>query len=133
MAITYTWTVTGIKVATQNSNTNAVVQTYWKKIGTDEHGNVGEFVGATPLSAANVAPADFIPYDNLTEETVLSWIKVAVAGDHEEHANQKIFEQISNKKNSVSEHQVKMPWSDFDPHDATPNPNDVGGDNSTPA
>ena len=40
MAITYTWSVTGIKVATQNSNTNAVVQTYWKKIGTDEHGNV---------------------------------------------------------------------------------------------
>jgi hypothetical protein len=134
MAITYTWSVTGIKVATQNSNTNAVVQTYWKKIGTDEAGNTGEFVGGTPLSAANVTPEDFISYDSLTEDTVLTWIKAAVAGAHEEHANQKIFEQIEKKKSDASVHQVKMPWSDFDPYDATPNPNPntLGGDNSNP-
>ena len=53
MSLTLSWSVTGIKTRDQvNSEgetlTNAVVQTYWKVVGTDAEGNTGEFAGATP-------------------------------------------------------------------------------------
>ena len=56
MAITYTWEVTSLKVKdVSDTKANAVVQTYWKKIGTDENGNTGTFSGATPFT---VDPTD---------------------------------------------------------------------------
>ena len=95
MAITYTWTVTGIKTTTEGSYQNSVIQTYWKKIGTDDNGNIGEFTGATPFTAANVASADFVPFNELTEEIVLGWIKAVVVGDYERHVNAQILKKIN--------------------------------------
>ena len=43
MAITYTWEITSLKTKTEGSNTDAVVQTYWKKTGTDDAGKCGLF------------------------------------------------------------------------------------------
>ena len=43
MAITYTWEVTGIKTRNTENFANAVVQTYWQKIGTDSDGNTAHF------------------------------------------------------------------------------------------
>ena len=44
MSLTYTWKVTGIKTRDEVNEQgetlqNAVVQTYWQKIGTDADGN----------------------------------------------------------------------------------------------
>lgn len=94
MSIIYTWEVTSLKTKTEGSNANAVVQTYWKKIGTDEHGNTGVFEGATPFTAINVPEGEFIPFEQLTEETVLNWIKSVVVQQYETHVNSKIQEQI---------------------------------------
>lgn len=73
MAVTYTWEVTGLKTTTVANTSDVVVQTYWKKKGTDEAGNTGEFSGATPFSA-NSMPANtsFVPFADLTEADVLS-------------------------------------------------------------
>lgn len=106
MAITYTWTVTGIKTTTEGQHENSVIQTYWKKIGTDENGNTGEFAGATPFSAANVAPADFIPFNELTEEIVLDWIKAVVVGDYEKHVNAQILKSL----NASAVVEQPLPW-----------------------
>ena len=111
MAITYTWKVTGLKVKNLSENKeNAVVQTYWEKIGTDENGNEGKFSGATPFTPN---PTDtsgpFIPFDQLTEENVLTWIKSIVVGDYERHVNEKIQEQIDSKINPVTE--PSLPWA----------------------
>ena len=70
MSITYTWTVTGLKTTTVGNLTNAIVQTYWKKIGTDEQGNTGEFIGATPFNVNPEQPG-FVPFNQLTEEIVV--------------------------------------------------------------
>lgn len=85
MAFTYQWSVTSLKVkdevnADGETLPNAVVQTYWKVVGTDENGNSGEFSGATPFTAANVPAGSFVAFADLTEETVLGWIKNAVTG-----------------------------------------------------
>lgn len=113
MAITYTWEITSLKTKTDGVNENAVVQTYWRKTGTDEHGHTGTFEGATPFSAANVPPEEFIPFEQLTEETVLNWIKSVVVGDYEQHVNRRIQAKID-------EHHVSQPGLPWAPEKGLP-------------
>lgn len=110
MAITYTWEITGLKTKDVDvTKPNAVVQTYWKKTGTDENGKTGFFSGATPFT---VDPTDdsgpFISFSELTEEDVVEWIKSVVVGGYEEHVNGKILEQIQENINPVVDQQ--LPW-----------------------
>ena len=110
MAITYTWEVTGVKVKNEGDHTDAVVQTYWKKIGTDENGNVGSFSGATPFSAADVAAEDFVAFNDLTQDIVLGWIQAEVVDGYEEHVNGKIQEQIDEQVTPITE--PELPWAE---------------------
>lgn len=112
MDITYTWKVTSIKtknVINSEGTTlaDAIVQTYWKVTGVDEHGNSGSFAGATPLSAENVPEANFISLSSLTEEQVLSWIRAVVVGVYWEHVESRIEHQIAEQE--ITE--VDLPWS----------------------
>ena len=115
MAITYTWKITGLKTKNvSDDKPSTVVQTYWQKIGTDENGNSGTFSGATPFT---VDPTDnsgpFIPFEELTEENVIDWIKTIVVGNYEEHVNTKIAEQIEQIISPVSE--ASLPWGPVKP------------------
>lgn len=109
MAITYTWKITGLKTKDVDGKPSAVVQTYWQKIGTDENGNEGTFSGATPFT---VDPTDdsgpFIPFSELTESDIISWVQTVVVNDYEEHVNSKIEQQITEKIAPVTE--AKLPW-----------------------
>ena len=108
MAIAYTWEITSLKTKTEGSNADAVVQTYWKKIGTDSvSSETGEFSGATPLSSADVE--SFTAFADLTEANVLAWIQAVVVGSYEEHVNAQILKQINEKITPVSE--SAMPWA----------------------
>ena len=96
MAIAYTWEITSLKTKTEGSNADAVVQTYWKKIGTDSvSSETGEFTGATPLSSADVE--SFTAFADLTEANVLAWIQAVVVEGYEEHVNAQILKQINEK------------------------------------
>lgn len=109
MAVTYTWEVTGIKTTTVGSTDNVVVQTYWKKIGTDG-AHTGTFSGATPFSADSMpAGTTFIPFSQLKEADVLNWIKAVVVGQYEEHVNGAIQKQIDDAKNPVVD--ATLPWA----------------------
>lgn len=98
----YTWEVTGLKT-TQDGG---VVQTYWKKNGTDANGNVGSFSGATPFEVDSADP-NYIPFEQLTEETVLGWIQAVVVGSYEEHVNGQIQKQIDQQ--TITD--ATMPWA----------------------
>lgn len=111
MTTSYTWKITGLKTKNvTEEKQNAVVQTYWQKIGTDENGNQGTFSGATPFT---VDPTDesgpYIPFEELTEEDVIAWIKTIVIGQYEEHVNGQIQKQIDEKINPVVE--ANLPWA----------------------
>ena len=96
MAIAYTWEITSLKTKTEGSNADAVVQTYWKKSGTDSvSSETGEFSGATPLSSADVE--SFTAFADLTEANVLAWIQAVVVEGYEEHVNAQILKQINEK------------------------------------
>ena len=109
MAITYTWKLTSFKKVTKSGLEDVVFQTYWEKEGTDEFGNKGKFVGATPFDLNQIDPENFTPYESLTEEIVLGWIKSIVVGTYEEHVNEQIAKQISEKINT----QVEVTGTDF--------------------
>ena len=109
MTITYTWKVTSVKVKDADSLKNAIVQTYWEKIGVDEAGNTGTFNGATPFTPDLEKADSFVPYEQLTEENVLDWIKSVVTGEYEQHVNRQIQKQIDQKVNQVKE--ADMPWA----------------------
>jgi hypothetical protein len=116
MNLTYTWKVTGIKTrdevnAEGETLQNAVVQTYWQKIGTDAEGNEGTFSGATPFTAKDVPSGEFVPLTELTEETVIGWIQAVVVGGYEEHVNGMIQKQIDDK--TITD--VKLPWAPEEP------------------
>jgi hypothetical protein len=111
MTIAYTWKVTGLKTQDRGENNSAVVQTTWNKIGTDSLGNEGVFSGATPFTVADVPQENFVPFDQLTEEIVLGWIKKIVVGTYEEHVDEQIRQEINKKINIVQE--PTLPWSDI--------------------
>jgi hypothetical protein len=110
----YTWKLNSLKRKDTDTIQNIIVQTYWKKIGTDDNGNVGEFSGATPFDLSTVDPDNFVSYENLTEEMVLSWIQSVVIGSYEEHVNEKIAEQISSKVNPIVSVTGGFPWEPED-------------------
>ena len=94
--ITYTWKLTGLKRRDSPDLSNIVIQTYWEKIGTDEDGNTGNFIGATPLPLSTVDPNNFISYEDLTEEKILEWVIPLVNNDHvDEHIQKQIGEKIN--------------------------------------
>jgi hypothetical protein len=105
--MTYTWKITGVKTVDTDSVTDAVIQTYWEKTGTDENGNEGTFSGATPFSQSSINPENFVPYAQLTEEIVLGWIQGVVVGNYQEHVNEQIQKQIDAKNTK----QPNLPWA----------------------
>lgn len=113
MSMTYTWEVTSIQTKDETNtdnatNKDAVIQTRWKKIGTDSNGNKGEFVGATPLTSINTSASDFKAISDLKELDVLEWIQAQVTGDYEVHVNAQIQKQIDDKAIKSPD----LPWSE---------------------
>jgi hypothetical protein len=109
MAITYTWAVKSIKVKNEELNEDVVVQTYWTKTGVDENGNEGVFHGATPFTRDPTdSSGPFIPFEQLTEQDVLSWIQSQVTNTYEDHVNERILKMIEEKAAPVVE--KTMPW-----------------------
>jgi hypothetical protein len=116
MAITYTWEVTDLRTIDTPEEQNVVIQTYWKKIGTNENGVSAFFPGATPFKASTVAPGTFVPFDQLTQEIVLGWIQAVVVGSYETHVNNQIAANIDAKGVQTP----PLPWAPPEPTPTEP-------------
>jgi hypothetical protein len=86
---------------------NSVVQIQWKRIGTDVDGVSHNFLGNSFMTAENVAESDFIPFFNLTEENVVSWLETKLGNGELEKIDQIITKRVE-KKNSIVR---TPPWS----------------------
>lgn len=114
MALTYTYKVTGLKTRDQvNSDgvtlTDAVVQTYWQMEGTDENGETAIHSGATPFTAENVVAGSFVSFSELTEETVIQWIKDYIASEpsYGVHIESQMRKEIDRR--AIKE--ATLPWA----------------------
>ncbi len=116
MGFTYEWKLTGLRKQNSSNVEEAIVGTTWKLTATDEDGNVGTFVGATPFNINTVNTASFIPYHELTEDIVLGWVKNHVSGsgpsNYMDHINHMIQKEISaNKWVKTDVNEADLPWS----------------------
>jgi hypothetical protein len=95
----------------------AIIGTQWKVVCTDEDGNTGEFVGATPFDLNSINTGSFTAYADLNEEQVLGWIKTVVSGSNRMtnywgHIQGQMDKQITRSKLSFTEvSDVGLPWS----------------------
>jgi hypothetical protein len=106
--VSYTWKVTGLKTKVENGNTGTVVQTYWTLTGKDSAGNEGTFSGATPFTTVG-SNSEFVPFSELTEEQVLTWIQDIVKDNYADHIESQIFRQLDEKVVALTE--AEMPWA----------------------
>ena len=116
MGLTYEWKLIGLKKQDSDNVNEAIVGTNWKITATDEDGNVGTFTGATPFSISTINTGSFVPYNELTEEIVLGWVKNHVSGsgptNYMEHINKQIQKEIiATKWVKVEVDEANLPWS----------------------
>jgi hypothetical protein len=117
MGYTYEWKLTGLKKSHgPNGIESAVVGTSWKVTGINESGLSGSFNGATPFELSKINTNNFIDYDNLTEETVLTWVKSVVSGsgytNYWKHIDEQIAQAIDAQVySSVTLMEHDLPWS----------------------
>jgi len=113
MALTYEWKLTGLKKGNTESAQDVVIGTRWELTGTDEDGISGTFSGATPFKLENVEFHNFVPYQDLDQDTVIGWIQAEVVGGYKDHVEQKILAQIEAVKSQVKDVQATdFPWAE---------------------
>jgi len=79
MSNTYIWLVdvNGLECfPSVDGETNVVTNVHWRVNGTDGNGHNATVYGVQPLTYTAGSP--FIAYDNLTLETVISWVQNAM-------------------------------------------------------
>jgi hypothetical protein len=128
MGYTYEWKVTGVKKVNSENIDEAIIGTQWKVVCTDEDGNTGEFVGATPFDLNSINTGSFTAYADLNEEQVLGWIKTVVSGSNKMtnywgHIQGQMDKQINKSKLSFTEvSDISLPWSPTSGSSVTPDP-----------
>lgn len=79
MANTYTWIVEGMDCVPQDEGkTDAVVTVHWRLNGTDGH-YASSVYGTVALNYEPGLP--FTPYNELTQDQVVEWVKNALGPD----------------------------------------------------
>lgn len=82
MAITHTWKVK--KLVQKNDGSGLVIQVFYKVFSTDGQRDYAS-AGNVELITENIS--NFVPYDQLTEELVIGWVKDKLGvdlGNHEQ-------------------------------------------------
>ena len=92
----YTWTIAALECATEENGLNKVVKTvHWRYKGTDETSGISyELFGAQAMDAPNTSA--YIPYDELTEATVVSWLEKKLDVDSFQTSIATEIEKIKN-------------------------------------
>jgi hypothetical protein len=119
----YEWKLTGLRKVDTNTLEGIIMGTNWTLTGTDEDGFSGTFTGATPFKVENLNTGSFTPYSELTEETVLSWIKGVVLGQpsYWEHINGQILKGVRDTKSPVvTVTENDLPWNPLSGSSVTP-------------
>ena len=107
--INYTWKVTQLLTETIEGNENYVVIAHCETIGVD-----GEYSASVPnvIQFSTEDVTVFIPYEDLTEEVVIAWIKESLGEEGVLLIEESIQSQIEAQKNPpVTPQETPLPWN----------------------
>ena len=102
---TFTTTITAMYTL-QQPDPNYVVNVLWKVTGVDGQ-YTAEIDGNTQFDSSQ-APESFIPYDQLTQATVIGWIPTSVIENMQACVQGQIDSMITPP---VSPESTPLPWS----------------------
>lgn len=103
----YTWTINAMSVM-QTPDPNFVVQVSYTLQG-EEQGYTSEIQNTAFFTQSE---GDFVPYDQLTEELVLGWVKAELGDDQIANYEYCIADQIANQINPpATPEQKPLPWA----------------------
>ena len=107
MAITTTWTILDMKY---NPNDGGVLEVKWELRATADTGETAVEGGELKIDSYDASSPNFIPFANLTEDTVLNWVwddlgdkKAEIESDR----TAKVDAQIAKNTNEAT----GLPWS----------------------
>lgn len=113
MAITYSWEIKKIETTKIADTENVVTNIEYYKIGTDDQDGVsGRYAGMCTYDPEKISPNEtFIPFEDLTEQQILSWIQQKISADITLETNiNTIIESSINRNRNRSQLSTKMPW-----------------------
>jgi hypothetical protein len=91
MDIEYTWQIANME---RNTADDGVVVCHWRCTGVDGDRSASSY--GTTSHEPDPSSADFVPYADLTEATVLGWVHAAVDKDATEAAIADKIDAIAN-------------------------------------
>lgn len=100
MALVYEWTLLKHKKF-NNSNlglTEVVAHADWKVTGTDENGDSAEYKSTVIWDPNDIKKTAFTPYDEVSDEQILEWVKDLVSRQPERGIEQYIRNAIAEQK-----------------------------------
>jgi len=107
MAITYSWTIEQLQTFSNDENTGIVYVASYLFSGTD--GQYGGGVYGSESIAYTPNDPNFIPYANLTEAEVLTWVQTALGANKISEMQNDIDLQIQNQINPLPV-PSPLPW-----------------------
>jgi len=100
-----TWTISELNRTLPDG---MVYTAHWRVSDTDGDAS-GSVYGTISFPAKDPADPDFIPYDNLTEATVIQWVKDEMGVDTVAAHEANVQAQIDKQKHPTNA--VGVPWT----------------------
>jgi len=98
---TYTWQIANME---RNTADDGVVVCHWRCTGVDGDNSASSY--GTTSHTPDTSAADFVPYADLTEDTVLGWVHAAVDKDAIETAIADKIDAMANPTTATG-----TPWA----------------------
>ena len=107
----YTWRIVNATIKDTPDTQKIVIYCNWSKTGEDADGNKGQYYGSTSFDISSIDAETFIPFDQITEDVMLSWVQSKISEESEAKINQAIDDNIMHSK--YPEVTVTPPWLNF--------------------
>jgi len=108
MANTYTWVIERMVCAPQLSGqTDVVITVYWRQNATNDTFNATVYSSIDLVYTPGTA---FTPYDQLTQDQVVEWVKSALGADKCALLEASLDKQIANQANPPTV-TLPLPWA----------------------
>jgi hypothetical protein len=110
MANEYYYDIVYLDTVTSSSgNANAVETVHWHLVGTHPDGTIARFGDSTTINPEPSESSEFVAFESLTANTVLSWVESSVTDDQLNRCKMRIDNLIEQERNPKTAKDI--PWA----------------------